>query len=67
MAANLIIPSTNDQEANHGGHGILQIKDVIDHLSVAQIQSCIVGARALRYHGALGRVADVSNPFHLSL
>lgn len=62
------ISSPYETVPSHGGHGVVQITKVLEILSAAGIPSCIIGVKALRYHGALGRVADVitSSPFPFS-
>jgi len=48
---------------SHSGHGIDEILDVINQLSVAGIPSCVVGVKALRYYGA-ARITDVHSRHH---
>jgi hypothetical protein len=43
---------------SHGGHGIDEILNVIRQLAAADIPSCVVGVKALRYYGA-ARITDV--------
>jgi hypothetical protein len=46
------------EQGSHGGHGIIEILDVIGRLSTVDIPSCVVGVKALRYYGA-ARITDV--------
>lgn len=52
-------------EASCGGHGTLEIQDIITRLEKARITPCVlVGVSALQYYGA-ARMRDVShNTYH---
>ena len=39
--------------------GVTEILEVVNHLAGANIPSCVIGVKALRYYGA-ARVTDVS-------
>jgi hypothetical protein len=56
-----ILPGLRDYSgATTSKGGIDEILAVVQHLSVAQVPSCVVGVKALRYYGA-ARITDVGN------
>jgi hypothetical protein len=56
-----ILPGLRDYSgATTSKGGIDEILAVVHHLSAAEIPSCVVGVKALRYYGA-ARITDVGN------
>lgn len=54
-----LLPGARDDAGlEPDNHGVTAILDVVQRLAAADVPSCVVGVRALRYYGA-GRVTNV--------